>query len=441
MDKLLSKMEEPLMKFSMVLARNKVLQSIKDAFIFSLPFTVVGSFAGLIKSQLEYFGNELGVLANPFFKGVVDVLNYVGSTSMGLIGIVIVLCSAYFYARHLSEKSKNTNPLTVALAAMIMYFITVPSNIMVEGLENPVAGYALNFLNFEGMFVGLIVGLLTSYLYSILIEKGITIKLPDSVPSGILNSFKALIPIAIIAVLFATARCVVEALGYDSIQVMIRSILIVPLESVGTGLPAIIIVILFMQLFWFFGLHGFSIVWGVVSVIWVPIFLGQIDAYTATQSIEGITQVAPNTITNIYAMIGGSGSTLGLIIALFILAPKKSAEREVAKIGVIPGIFNINEPIIFGLPIVLNPMMFIPFVFIPIVNALVAYFAVNSGIVAPMVALNSGVEPVFFNAWVLGGFNLTPAILMAVLLVIDVFLYMPFVKMLLKAKKIEETES
>ena len=111
---------------------------------------------------------------------------------------------------------------------------------------------------------------------------------------------------------------------------------------------------------------------------------------------------------------------------------KKSAEKEIAKMSLVPGIFNINEPIIFGLPIVLNPMMFIPFVFIPVVNAIIAYFAVSMHFVNPMVVLNSGQEPIFFNAWVLGAFTLSPVILMMILFVIDMVLYAPFAKMVIK---------
>ena len=158
----------------------------------------------------------------------------------------------------------------------------------------------------------------------------------------------------------------------------------------------------------------------------------QIDTFAKTQSFDSITQVAPNTISNIYAMLGGSGSTLALIVVLLILAPKKSAEKEITKMSLVPGIFNINEPIIFGLPIVLNPMMFIPFVFIPVVNAIIAYFAVSMHFVNPMVVLNSGQEPIFFNAWVLGAFTLSPVILMMILFVIDMVLYAPFAKMVIK---------
>ncbi len=430
MNKFMNVLEKYLTPFSQMVASNHLLQSIKDAFILGIPFTVVGSICGLIKSQLEYWLTQAGVSLDGFLGSLINVLGNVGTVAMGLMGIVVVLSSAYFYAQRLREKNNKVVPLMTSLLALVSYFATIPWEVM--GESETLSGFALNYFNYEGMFTGLLIGLSTAWLYSKLVQSKFTIKLPDSVPTGVLNSFLALIPISIILIIFSIVKEIVVLCGFTSLQAVIAQFIVTPLSNVGTGLPAIIIVILLMQLLWFFGLHGFSIIWGVVSSIWLPLFMQQIDTFAKTQSFDSITQVAPNTITNIYAMLGGSGSTLALIVVLLILAPKKSAEKEIAKMSLVPGIFNINEPIIFGLPIVLNPMMFIPFVFIPVVNAVIAYFAVSMHFVNPMVVLNSGQEPIFFNAWVLGAFTLSPVILMMILFVIDMVLYAPFAKMVIK---------
>lgn len=430
MNKFMGVLEKYLTPFSQMVANNHLLQSIKDAFILGIPFTVVGSICGLIKSQLEYWLTQAGVSLDGFLGSLIHVLGNVGTVAMGLMGIVIVLSSSYFYAQRLKENNNKVVPLMTSLLALVSYFATIPWE--VAGESETLSGFALNYFNYEGMFTGLLIGLSTAWLYSKLVKSKFTIKLPDSVPTGVLNSFLALIPISIILIIFSIVKEVVVLCGFTSLQAVISQFIVTPLSNVGTGLPAIIIVILLMQLLWFFGLHGFSIIWGVVSSIWLPLFMEQIDTFAKTQSFDSITQVAPNTISNIYAMLGGSGSTLALIVVLLILAPKKSAEKEIAKMSLVPGIFNINEPIIFGLPIVLNPMMFIPFVFIPVVNAIIAYFAVSMHFVNPMVVLNSGQEPIFFNAWVLGAFTLSPVILMMILFVIDMVLYAPFAKMVIK---------
>ncbi|GAA0744663.1 PTS sugar transporter subunit IIC [Clostridium oceanicum] len=440
MNKFLNFLENHLGKFSMVIADNKVLQSIKDAFILSIPFTVVGSFSNLIKMQLDYLMKKPSFGQIATLKVISNVLGSVGNTAMGLMGIVIVLASAYYLANSYKATNSKINPIMSALLALVAYFVTVPTQIIDIKSKVTLAGYAPQYFNYEGMFTALIIGLVTSALYNKLVKTKFTIKLPDSVPPGILNSFLAIIPIIIILTVFAFLKEAILVAGYGSMQELIKHFIVTPLSNVGTGLPAIIIVILLMQLLWFFGLHGFSIMWGVISSLWLPIFMKHIDLYAKTNSFDAIKEVAPNTISNIYAMIGGSGCTLALIVALLIFAPKKSSERSIAKLGLVPGLFNINEPVIFGLPIVLNPLMFIPFVFIPVINAIISYFAVSTGLVTPLVVLNAGIEPVFLNTWVLGAFKLSPILLMLALFVLDICLYAPFVKVMLKQNSLVEGE-
>lgn len=276
------------------------------------------------------------------------------------------------------------------------------------------------------MFTGLIVGMLSVALFAKFTRSKFTIKMPGSVPPNVFDSFFSLIPISEVLLIFGVIRIIIQSLGFASLLQMISEVLIAPLLTVGTGLPAILIVILLQQILWFLGLHGFNIVWGVISAFWLPIYLEIIAQFAETQSFAGI-EIAPNTMTNVYAMIGGSGSTFGLIIAMWMFAKKGEKEREVAKLSLIPGLFGINEPVIFGLPIVLNPIMFIPWVLVPMMNAIIAYIATSLGWVVPLVVLNSGNEPLFVSTWILGAFRLSPVILTAVLVVLDIFLYAPFV--------------
>lgn len=429
-------LEKRLILLSTFLARNKILTAIKDAFILSIPFTVIGSFAGLIKVQLQYFfGSDNSVV----IKNVIDVFGAVNQTAFGFIGIIIVLAAGYFYGNLLRSDNPKIIPFTSSLVSLLAYMLTVPAEIISpEG--KAISGYALSYFNYEGMFAGLVIGIATTAIYNRLTMTKFTIKLHESVPPAIMQSFLALIPVTVVMLLFAVVKSVILLFGFNSLQMLIRTVIMEPLMTVGTGLSAILVVISLMQLLWFFGLHGFSIMWGVISALWLPLFLHQVDIYSNTHDLSLITQVAPNTISNIYAMIGGSGSTLALIAVLLLMAKKGTAEKAIAKMSAIPGLFNINEPIIFGLPIVLNPVMFIPFVFVPLFNAIIAWFAISWGIVTPMVVLNSGVEPVFLNAFVLGGFNVSPVLLMMILFVIDMFIYAPFVHVLLKQKMMQDNK-
>lgn len=422
------KLQEPLLKVSAWVEGNTILQAVKNAFVRTIPFTVVGSFSNLIKMQIDALIKNQGI-DNAILTNISNLFGYLGNATLGIVAIIVVFSSAYSYAIELKHKEKNErlNPIIATLLALSAYFVMVPNNVnYLDSKAEIIEGFASSFFSYEGMFTALIVGMIAVALFARFTRSKFTIKMPGNVPQNVFDSFFSLIPISEVLLIFGVLRIVIQSLGYVSLLQMISEVLIKPLLTVGTGLPAIIIVILLQQILWFLGLHGFNIVWGVVSAFWLPVFLENVAKFAETQSFAGIS-IAPNTMTNVYAMIGGSGATFGLIIAMLIFARKGEKEREVAKLALIPGCFGINEPVIFGLPIVLNPLMFIPWIVVPIVNAVIAYVVTSLGWVVPLVVLNSGNEPIFISTWVLGAFHISPVILTFVLVVLDIIMYAPFV--------------
>ncbi|MDO4670474.1 MAG: PTS transporter subunit EIIC [Aerococcus sp.] len=431
------KLQEPLLKAAGWVQGNAILQAIKNAFIRTIPFTIIGSFSNLIQMQLNALITNQGLDKMTWLVHLSDLFGYLGKATLGIVGVIVVFSSAYSYAVELKRRpeNQNMNVIIATLLAFAAYFVMVPTNVnfadpSVEVLE----GYALSFFNYEGMFTGLLVGMIAVSLFARLSRSKFTIKMPDTVPENVFDSFFSLIPMAGVLLVFGCARIGIEALGFASLLQVIQKVIIAPLLTVGTGLPAIIVVILVEQILWFLGLHGFNIVWGVVSAFWLPLFLENVAKFAETGSFAGIS-IAPNTMTNVYAMIGGSGATFGLLIAMLILTRKGDKEREVAKLGLIPGLFGINEPIIFGLPIVLNPIMLIPWILVPIINAVIGWIVTSLGWVVPLVVLNSGNEPIFISTWVLGAFHLSPVVLTLILVILDVFLYAPFVMIHLKNER------
>ncbi|MGM0165566.1 PTS system, cellobiose-specific IIC component [Enterococcus sp. AZ135] len=424
----MQKLQEPLLKASAWVEGNTILQAVKNAFVRTIPFTVVGSFSNLIKMQLDALIKNQQI-DNVVLTNTSELFGYLGNATLGIVALIVVFSSAYSYAVELKRKENNErlNPIIATLLAFAAYFVMVPKNVnFLDPKAKVIEGFSTSFFSYEGMFTGLIVGMISVALFAKFTRSKFTIKMPGNVPQNVFDSFFSLIPISEVLLIFGVIRILIESLGYVSLLQMISDVLIKPLLSVGTGLPAILIVILLQQILWFLGLHGFNIVWGVVSAFWLPLFLENVAKFAETQSFAGIT-ISPNTMTNVYAMIGGSGATFGLIIAMLIFTKKGEKEREVAKLALIPGCFGINEPVIFGLPIVLNPLMFIPWILVPIVNAVIAYIVTSLGWVVPLVVLNSGNEPIFISTWVLGAFHISPVILTAVLVVLDVVLYAPFV--------------
>ncbi|MGL4391190.1 MAG: PTS sugar transporter subunit IIC [Carnobacterium maltaromaticum] len=432
MNFIMSKIEKPLTKLSAFIGGNALLMAIKDAFITTLPFVVISSLITVITWTIDFnlpFQMEILTKISAFLGGI-------SSSVSAIHGLLIIVVAAYFFAE--SKKNiTNFNKITAMLVAVASYAVIMPMYFTPESGDVIKGVISTSYLNYESTFVGLIVALLAVKLYSIFIQKLPTIKLPGNVPPAIFNSFFALIPTFVIFVIFAFIRVGVEVLNYESVNALIKSIILAPLESVGVGLAAMIIVMVIMQLLWFFGLHGFSIIWGVVGMLWIPFFLKQIEEFKVTGDLVAFAQPAPNVISFIYGMIGGSGCTLGLIIALLIIGKKGSAERNIAKISLVPGLFNINEPIIFGVPIVLNPTVLIPFIFIPVINIIIAYFVHMLGLVHPIVASGSGAEPIFLNVFMLSGGKVSPLILYGLLLVLDVLLWFPFAKIITKQNNFE----
>lgn len=424
------KLQEPLLKASMWVQTNTILQAVKNAFVRTIPFTVIGSFSNLIKMQLDALIKSQN-LHWGWLTSISNLFGYLGVATLGIVGLIVVISSAYSYAVELKQRDENKsmNIIIATLLAFSAYFVMVPNNVnFADPKAKVIEGFASSLFSYEGMFTGLIVGMLAVALFAAFSRSKFTIKMPGSVPQNVFDSFFALIPMAEVLLLFGLARIGLQAMGYASLIQLIATVVIKPLLTVGTGLPAIIVVILLEQILWFLGLHGFNIVWGIVSAFWLPLFLQNVAKFAETKSFADIS-IAPNTMTNVYAMIGGSGATFGLIIAMLIFAKKGEKEREVAKLALVPGCFGINEPVIFGLPIVLNPIMFIPWIVVPLFNAIVAYVVTSIGWVVPLVVLNSGNEPIFFSTWILGGLHMSPVILALVLVIFDVFLYAPFVIM------------
>lgn len=424
------KIQEPLLKASMWVQNNTILQAVKNAFVRTIPFTVIGSFSNLIKMQLDAL-IKAQHLHWGWLTSISNLFGYLGTATLGIVGLIVVISSAYSYAVELKQRdeNKNMNIIIATLLAFSAYFVMVPNNVnFADPKAKIIEGFASSFFSYEGMFTGLIVGMLAVAMFAAFSRSKFTIKMPGSVPQNVFDSFFALIPMAEVLLLFGLARIGLQAMGYASLIQLIATVIIKPLLTVGTGLPAIIVVILLEQILWFLGLHGFNIVWGVVSAFWLPLFLQNVAKFAETKSFADIT-ISPNTMTNVYAMIGGSGATFGLIIAMLIFAKKGEKEREVAKLALVPGCFGINEPVIFGLPIVLNPIMLIPWIVVPLFNVVVAYVVTSIGWVVPLVVLNSGNEPIFFSTWILGGLHTSPVILALVLVIFDVLLYAPFVIM------------
>ena len=276
-------------------------------------------------------------------------------------------------------------------------------------------------------------------LYCFILEKNIAIKMPAGVPQFVTDTFAGLIPAIISGFTAIVISWAFSFTSYGSFSDFIYQILAMPLQSLSSSVGSLLFIVLIQMVLWFFGIHGSLVVGSFVTALYLPMDVENMDALASGVARSELPNILSKSFYDLFAGIGGAGGTLSLIIVILLLAKSKQS-RTVANLSAVPGLFTINEPVIFGLPLILNPIMAIPFILTPLVQVLVAYLAIWSGIVPRL----SGVQvpfgtPIFLNGFLAGGWQV--AVLQVVCVLAGCLLYIPFVKILDKGKLKTEAEA
>ncbi|MFT9029895.1 MAG: PTS sugar transporter subunit IIC [Leuconostoc pseudomesenteroides] len=416
----------------------KALNAIRDGIALAMPLILVGSLAMIIRNFPT--PNDMWVTwitAN----GVLNWLVKIIYGTFYLVGIVSVVGIAANYAKLLSPKADGISAGVLALGG---YFVSTPylngaNGNQAWGAKVAIAdqGIAYSATNANGMFAAIIIGLVSAAIYAWFLNHNITIKMPDSVPPAVGHSFAALIPGFVIILLWALLYALFQATGLVSIHNILQMILGDPLKAFGGSLIGAIVVAVLVSLFWFIGIHGGNLVGAIMSPIFLQLMQENVDAAKAGKALpEVITQPFMDN----FVYIGGGGATLGLIIALAIFAKSKQ-NKAMRPLTLVPGIFNINEPTMFGLPVVLNVYLIVPFLIVPVMNVLISYFAMSSG----LVARTTGTPVPWTMPPVISGFlatsSISGAVLQIVLILLDLLIWIPFFKVFDKALLDEEKQA
>ena len=280
----------------------------------------------------------------------------------------------------------------------------------------------------KGMVTAIIIGLVVGAVYSWFMKKKITIKMPAGVPQGVANSFAALIPAAVI-ILGATVLYSIFKFGMQTTFIeWIYKILQTPLQGMTDSLGGVLVMGFLIPFLWWFGVHGATIVSGVMSGILQSNTLDNAAIVTSGKelTIANGAHIVTQQFLDQFMTVTGSGMTIGLVICMLFFA--KSAQcKQLGKLAIVPGIFNINEPITFGTPIVMNPFMAIPFMAAPMLSGIITYFAIATGIVPPFGGVMvPWTTPAPISGLLVGGVR--TAILQLVVLALSIFIYLPFFK-------------
>lgn len=420
MSKFMDTVEDKLMPIAEKLGTNKYLLAIRDGFMLAMPLLIIGAMS-LLLAYLPIPGYEQ-FMTGIFGKDWTNFFLVPYHATMAIMTIFVIIGISYSLCKHYEIEGISTAAISLTAFLILTPFSTLftpegaKTAILVGGV------IPLDWLGSKGLFVGMITAIFTTEIVRYVINKGWVIKMPEGVPPTVAKSFSSLIPATITLIIFNVVRLLFTFTSFETIHNFIYTILQLPMTSLGDSLGATLIANFFIGLFWSFGISGGDVVQSVMSPIWLALSGSNLSAFQAGTPLPHIITQQFNSI---YLWIGGGGATLSLCL-LLLFRCKSQQCKKIGKLAILPGLFNINEPIIFGLPIVLNPIMLIPFIIVPLVLAVVTYICMSTGIVPrPNGVLIPWTTPPIVGGFLVSGIR--GAILQVAELVISLFIYLPFV--------------
>lgn len=388
------------------ISSNRYLQAVSQGVMSMLPVIIIGAFASLFSGLPVGFWQDF-IAAT----GINSLLSMVVAATTNMLGLYFT----YGIARALSEKLEVKSKL-VGVLAMVVYLTLLPA----AAMENGTAVLSYDYLGTKGMLVGILLAFLTVKVYKFIVDRNITIKMPAGTPDYVANTFVGLIPGFVIVILAMVIRAVLTLTPYGDMFNCLYSLLQIPLTAlIGGSIVSNVVIGVISQFFWVLGIHP-----GFIQSMTAPILF----------SLDGMNQAAyaaGEAVPNIIGMAFSYSTTTAVFypaIAVATLLFAKSGQlKTVGKIAVAPAFFGISEPMVFGLPVVLNPVIAIPWMLAPAVNLVIAYALNSIGLVAHYAGVTVFNFPMVATGLVNGSFSIV--VMEIALFVIDILIFMPFIKM------------
>lgn len=442
-DKITTFMEEKLSVPMAKLAEQRHLRAIRDGIIATLPLIIVSSMFMVIAFLPNSMPADWGITQFLLTHQFKILLPY--RVSMYIMTLYAVFGMGYSLAN-----SYELDPLSGGILSELAFLLTVlPKTVpaaseavtelatqapeLQEYLSSLPSGFLMPMGNLgsAGMFIGILATFFAVEVYRFTQKSGFKISMPPQVPSSVARSFEALTPTAVVLIIVSIITIFI---GVDVHSIVGK--LVTPLVSASDSLLSVLVIIFLSQFFWSFGIHGWSIIGSLARPLWL-VLLEQNT--TALVSGTEVMNTAAEPFYQWFVMIGGSGSTIGLAI-LFAFFAKSAYGKALGKTSIIPAICNINEPMIFGAPIVMNPMLIIPFIVAPMANAVIAWIATSLGLVNRVVASAPWTLPGPIGAFLATGNDWRAAVLSILLIILSIVIYYPFFKMYDKDMEAQEHE-
>lgn len=427
--------EKHLMPVAVKLSGFKPLIAIRDGITVAMPLIIVGSIFMILGSfPITAWTTWLSATT---IKGVsiAAIFTKITNGSFGIMGLIGCYGIASSYAEQFKTDGKSAG--VIAIAA---YFIVTPS--IMTGDKVPLEGMPYDYLGSKGLFIAIIIGLVTGGLFQWFINHNIQIRMPETVPPAVSKSFSALIPGIAIITFFGAIYALFAWTGWGNVHDIVGKILSKPLGLLGDTLLGTIITVALNSLFWFVGIHGANVVNNIISPIWLMnTGVNKELAAAGHLDLAHHGHIITQPFIDNFVFMGGGGATLGLVLAMGILVALHRSSKQIkvlTPLTLTPGIFNINEPTMFGLPVVLNINILVPFVLAPIVNSITTYIAMKLA----WVPLCTGAIIPWTMPPLLSGFlatnSLMGTLIQAINIILDILIYFPFLLSLNKQFQLEE---
>ncbi|PAB55449.1 PTS cellobiose transporter subunit IIC [Lactobacillus johnsonii] len=368
----------PVMKF----VNTKAIRALRDGMLLSLPFIMVGSLFLLLASfpvpSVAQWMDQ---------TGLTRFWNQAYNASFGIVAVFAVVGIAYTWA-----KNDKVDPLPAGMTAFVGFLIIMnPTTAVIDGSKTIISSAKApsllsgfidrTWLGGQGMIAAIIIGMITGWIYSWFVKNKITIKLPDQVPPAVAGSFVALIPAAVLTALWLAVYAFFDKVAGTTLTEWIYHTIQTPLQGLSDSFGGILIMTLLVPFFWFFGVHGSTLVGGIIGPILSANALQNAAIFKKYGYVDAAHggHIVIQGLFDQFSTVTGAGMTIGLVVFMTFFA-KSQQMRGIGKLALVPGIFNINEPVLFGVPLVLNPLLAVPFFIMPPLSAGSTYLLIKAGI-------------------------------------------------------------
>lgn len=421
------KLLPPILKF----VNTKAITALRNGMLYTMPFSIVGSIFLLlanfpVQSIADWVTNS----------GLGEYFNQAYGASFAIMAFFAVMGIAYSYV-----KAEGYEGLPAGMIGLVIFLLTMESSVTDAEANVTIANVIdKTWTGGQGMISAILVGLFVGWGYTWFLKRDIRIKLPEQVPTNVANSFTALIPAAVLTTIALGIYIFFDKVFQTTVVEWIYTVIQSPMQGVTDSLGGAMMLGFLVPFLWFFGVHGSTIVGGIMG----PILQANSLANTAilesgkALTLENGGHIVTQQFLDQFMTVTGAGMTIGIV--LYMVAFARSAQfKQLGRLSLIPAFFNINEPIIFATPIVMNPIMVLPFILTPMVSGLITYFALYTGIVPLFTAVQvPWTTPPIISGFLVGGIR--TAILQFVVLAIGFFIYYPFIRKVDSLNYKQETE-